>query len=239
METYQDIWLGDSVELCQKFHAGRINCVITDPPFGVDNQSNMAVTQAGKEHATKILNDENPEVAIKTFKDVMDSLLPKTADNADCYVFTAHQVLKEWLVMTDEFMPTHGFERKAMLWWEKDGPGMGDLNNPWGMASEVILFFRKGRLEKRTQRRNGTLHFPQLRPNELIHPHEKPTTILKALIEASTEPGDWVVDPFGGSGSLVRAAREVNRNAISIELDPKRYEPAMNKFKTQEASIFG
>jgi adenine-specific DNA-methyltransferase len=238
METYQDIWLGDSVELCQKFHAGRINCVITDPPFGVDNQSNMAVTQAGKAHATKILNDESPEVAIEVFQNVMKNLLPRTADNADCYVFTAHQVLKEWLVMTDHFMPYFGFERKGMLWWEKDGPGMGDLNSPWGMASEVILFFRKGRLEKRTQRRNGTLHFPQLRPGELIHPHEKPTSILKALIEASTEPGDWVVDPFGGSGSLVRAAREINRNAIAIELDPERHAKAKHKFETQEAGIF-
>lgn len=230
--------MGDSKVMCEKFHAGRINCIITDPPFGVDNQSNMAVTQAGKEHATKILNDETPEIAIAEFQGVMNVLLPKTADDADCYVFTAHQVLKEWLVMTDEFMPKFGFHRTAMLWWEKDGPGMGDLNNPWGMASEVILFFRKGRLEKRTQRRNGTLHFPQLRPNELIHPHEKPTTILKALIEASTEPGDWVVDPFGGSGSLVRAARECNRNAIAIELSEARAEKAKHKFKTQEASIF-
>lgn len=238
METHQDIWLGDSAVLCQKFHAGRINCVITDPPFGVDNQSNMAVTEGGKAHATKIMNDETPEIAIATYKKVMSALLPKMANNSDCYVFTAHQVLKEWLVMTDEFMPKYGFERKAMLWWEKDGPGMGDTNNPWGMASEVILFFRKGRLEKRTQRRNGTLHFPQLRPNELIHPHEKPTSILETLIKASTEPGDWVVDPFGGSGSLVRAARNCDRNAICIELDPERFEPAMNKFKTQEASLF-
>jgi DNA modification methylase len=212
--------------------------VITDPPFGVDNQSNMAVTQEGKAHATKILNDETPEIAIATFKAVMNSLLPKTTPNADCYVFTAHQVLGEWIMMTKEFMPTHGFEYKGMLWWEKDGPGMGDLEFPFGMASEVILCFRKGRLEKRTQRRNGTLHFPQLRPTELIHPHEKPTSLLRALIEASTEPGDWIVDPFGGSGSLARAARECNRNAISIELDEKRYVKARNKFDTQEAAIF-
>ncbi len=238
METYQDIWHGDSTVLCQKFKPGRINCVITDPPFGVDNQSNMAVTQAGKAHATKILNDEDVEKAMETFKGVMDTLLPRVADNCDCYVFTAHQVLKEWLVMTDWYMPKHGFERKGMLWWEKDGPGMGDLNFPFGMASEIILCFRKGNLEKRTQRRNGTLHFPQIRPADLIHPHEKPKSILQELMRASTEPGDWVVDPFGGSGSLVCAAREIDRNAISIELDEERFNTAYNRFKTQEAGIF-
>ena len=238
METYQDIWQGDSTELCLKFKPGRINCVITDPPFGVDNQSNMAVTEAGKAHATKILNDEDVEKAIATFQGVMGSLLPRTADNADCYIFTAHQVLKEWLVMTDEFMPKYRFERKGILWWEKDGPGMGDLNFPFGMASEIILCFRKGNLEKRTQRRNGTLHFPQIRPADLIHPHEKPKSILQELMRASTEPGDWVVDPFGGSGSLVCAAREIDRNAISIELDEDRFKTAYNRFKTQEAGIF-
>lgn len=198
----------------------------------------MAVTQAGKEHATKILNDEDVEKAIQIFKDVMSVLLPKTAENADCYVFTAHQVVGEWIMMTKEFMPKFGFEYKGMCWWEKDGPGMGDLNFPFGMASEIILCFRKGNLEKRTQRRNGTLHFPQLRPSQLIHPHEKPTSILKCLMEASTEPGDWIVDPFGGSGSVARAAREINRNAISIELDPKRYEKARHKFDTQEGNLF-
>lgn len=238
METHQDIWLGDSAVLCQKFHPGRINCVITDPPFGVDNQSNMAVTQAGKEHATKILNDEDIEKAIATYQDVMNSLLPKTTDNADCYVFTSHQVVGEWIIMSKDYMPKHGFEYKGMLWWEKDGPGMGDLNFPFGMGSEIILCFRKGNLEKRTQRRNGTLHFPQIRPSDLIHPHEKPKSILQELMKASTEPGDWVVDPFGGSGSLACAAREIGRNAISIELDEPRYLKAKHRFDTQEAGLF-
>lgn len=212
--------------------------MITDPPFGVDNQSNMAVTQAGKEHATKILNDESPEIAIEVFTEVMDGLLPKTKDDADCYVFTAYQVLSEWLVMADAFMPTHGFKRKAILWWEKEGPGMGDLESPWGMGCEFILFFRKGNRGKRVDRRNATLHHPQLRPNQLIHPHEKPTSLLKDLIKASTEPGDWIVDPFGGSGSLARAAKESDRNAICIELDPVRHEKAMRKFKTAEEGLF-
>lgn len=28
-----DIWHGDSIELCEKFKPGRVDCVITDPPF--------------------------------------------------------------------------------------------------------------------------------------------------------------------------------------------------------------
>jgi adenine-specific DNA-methyltransferase len=174
-ELVHQIWHGDSVDLCQRFAKKKqVAAVITDPPFGVNNQSNQAVTEHGKAYARKIANDETPEIAIQTFKNVMDVLLPCTLPDSDCYVFTSYQVLSDWLVMTDKFMPKHGFRRKAVLVWEKDGPGMGDTECPWGMGMEFILFFQKGRREKSTKRRNATMHIPQLRPGELIHPHEKP-----------------------------------------------------------------
>ena len=177
----------------------------------------MAVTESGKKYARKIENDESPEQAIAIFQQVMGELLPKTADNADCYVFTSYQVLSEWLVMTDRFMKLWDFHRKGILVWEKDGPGMGDTNCPWGMGSEFILFFRKGNRDKTTTRRNAVLHIPQLPPAQLVHPHEKPTALLELFIKASTSEGDFIVDPFGGSGSLVRAAQRTGRSAVAIE----------------------
>lgn len=238
MALVHQIWHGDSVDLAQRFKPGRVDCIVTDPPFGVNNQSNMAVTEHGKEYARKIANDESPEQAIKTFKDVMDQLLPKTAEHSDCYVFTSYQVLSDWLVMTDNFMPHYGFSRKAVLVWEKDGPGMGDLNCPWGMGSEFILFFQKGRREKQSKRRNSVIHIPQLRPNQLIHPHEKPEPLLELLIKASTSEGDFIVDPFGGSGSLVRAARNCNRSAVAMEYNLKNYKLAKRKLESKEESMF-
>ena len=139
MTLVHQIWHGDSIELCEKFKPGRVDCIITDPPFGVNNQSNMAVTQHGKEHARKIANDESPEKAIAVFTQVMNVLVPKMRENGDIYVFTSYQVLKEWLVMCDDLFAGFGFRRKAVIWWEKDGPGMGDLEVPWGMGSEAIL----------------------------------------------------------------------------------------------------
>ncbi|QBP31821.1 DNA methyltransferase [Gordonia phage Jams] len=236
MKVHQ-IWQGDSVELCQRFKEGSVDCIITDPPFGVDNMSNMAVTEAGKKYATKIANDESPEVAIKVFKDVMSVLLPKTKEHSDLYVFTSYQVLSDWLVMLDEFAPQFGFNRKAVLVWEKDGPGMGDLES-WGQGHEFILYFKKGRAPRYAKRRNGVLHIPQLRPNQLIHPHEKPTALLELLIKHSTKEGAFLVDPFGGSGSLVRAARNCGRNAVAIELDPARYEASARKLESEGDDLF-
>lgn len=228
MTQVNQIWHGDSIELCKRFKEGRVNCVLTDPPYGVDNQSNMAVTEHGKQYARKIANDETPEIAVATFKAVMESLLPKTAADCDMYIFTSYQVLSEWLVMTDEFLPRFGFTRKAVLVWEKDGPGMGDLNCPWGVGSEFILFFQKGRREKSTQRRNSVLHVSQLRPNELLHPHQKPGTLLEMLIKASTEEGDFIVDPFCGSGSTIVAAKNCGRSAVGIEYDEYNAKVAQN-----------
>jgi adenine-specific DNA-methyltransferase len=207
------------VEQCKRFKEGSVDCIVTDPPFGVDNLSNMAVTQEGKQYARKIHGDSSPAEAIKIFQDVMNVLLPKTRENCDAYIFTSYQVLSEWLVMLDNFMGPHGFNRKAVLVWEKDGPGMGDLESPWGMGCEFVMFYRKGRLPKSTKRRNSVLHYPQVRPDKLIHPHEKPLPLLEDLIRASTSERDFVVDPFGGSGSMARAARNVNRSAVCIEYD--------------------
>ncbi|HEY6022111.1 MAG TPA: site-specific DNA-methyltransferase [Candidatus Paceibacterota bacterium] len=232
--TFQDIWLGNSIELCERFKEGRVQCIITDPPFGIDNLSNMAVTQSGKEHARKIEGDESPEKAIATFKAVMRVLLTKTAPECDMYVFTSYQVLADWIVMTREFLPHYGFEPKATLVWEKDGPGMGDTNCPWGQGCEFILFFQKGPREKTGTRRNNVIHVPQLRPEQLIHPHEKPVQLLELFIKQSTIAGDFIVDPFGGSGSLVRAAQRTDRSAIAIELNEINYKKAKHKFETGE-----
>lgn len=234
-----DIWHGDSVELCKRFQAKRmVDCIITDPPFGVDNLSKQATTPEGKKHTRKIANDESPEIAIATFKAVMSSLIPATRDDCDMYVFTSYQVLKEWLEMTDEFLKPYGFLRKAVLVWEKDGPGMGDVNLPWGMGGEFIMYFQKGKREKSAKRRNFVLHTPQLRPMELIHPHEKPPALLEHLITASTNKGDFIVDPFGGSGSLVRAARNCGRSAVAIEYDEYNYQQAYKKLHESEAGMF-
>jgi adenine-specific DNA-methyltransferase len=236
---FQQIWHGDSIELCERFKPGSVDCIITDPPFGVDNQSNQSVTPDGKKYARKIANDETPEVAIETFQSVMNVLLPKTRADCDMYVFTSHQVIKEWLIMTDDFMPTHGFNRAAIIFWEKDGPGMGDLECPWGMGMEFVLFFQKGRRPKTGTRRNSVVRFPQLRPGELIHPHEKPPGLLEIFIKQSTVPRDFIVDPFGGSGSLVRACERTQRSGVSIELDAMNYELANKKFKEGDGSGFG
>ena len=62
-----------------------------------------------------------------------------------------------------------------------------------------------------------------------IHPAQKPVTVLKQLIEIFTDEGDVVIDPCCGSGSTLRAARELKRSAFGFEIDKNFYTRAKNE----------
>lgn len=62
-----------------------------------------------------------------------------------------------------------------------------------------------------------------------IHPTQKPVGVLKRLIEIFTDPGDVVIDPVAGSGTTLRAAYELGRNAYGFEVDKNFYIAAMEK----------
>ena len=62
-----------------------------------------------------------------------------------------------------------------------------------------------------------------------IHPAQKPVAVLKRLIEIFTDPGDVVIDPCCGSGSTLRAAMQLGRNAYGFEIDRNFYQRAKDK----------
>lgn len=59
-----------------------------------------------------------------------------------------------------------------------------------------------------------------------IHPTQKPIKVLKRLIEIFTDYGDVVIDPCAGSGTTLRAAVELGRNAYGFEIKKNFYNGA-------------
>lgn len=62
-----------------------------------------------------------------------------------------------------------------------------------------------------------------------IHPTQKPVNLLKRLISIFTDPGDVVIDPCAGSGSTLRAAYEMGRDAYGFEIDREIYKKAISE----------
>ena len=62
-----------------------------------------------------------------------------------------------------------------------------------------------------------------------IHPSQKPVGVLKRLIEIFTDPGDVVIDPCAGSGTTLRAAAELGRNACGFEISKEFYRRAKDE----------
>lgn len=65
-----------------------------------------------------------------------------------------------------------------------------------------------------------------------IHPTQKPVKVLKKLIEIFTDEGDVVIDPCAGSGSTLRAAKELGRNAYGFEIEKNFFRDAKEKMLT-------
>ena len=59
-----------------------------------------------------------------------------------------------------------------------------------------------------------------------LHPTQKPVNLLKKLIEVFTDEGDVIIDPCCGSGSSLRAARDMNRHSYGFEIMRDMYKKA-------------
>jgi len=61
--------------------------------------------------------------------------------------------------------------------------------------------------------------FPSVRPYKGKHPAEKPLAMIEHAIEATSFPGDIVLDCFGGGGNTALASLKLKRRTVSIEIE--------------------
>jgi len=58
-------------------------------------------------------------------------------------------------------------------------------------------------------------------PEYVGHPTQKPEELITEFIKMSTEEGDWILDPFSGSGTVSAVARKLGRKSIAIEIEDR------------------
>lgn len=153
------IYHGDSTKLIHKvIEDQKIDCIITDPPYGMKLRLKSATTPEGIKRNAEIDNDGDLETALAVFDKCMKRVKPFLADEAEVYVFTAWHVLDSWMEYLRTLEASHDLKLKMMLIWAKGYPGKGDLAANWGCGHEIIFYLKKGR-RPIPKRRSGILYF--------------------------------------------------------------------------------
>lgn len=69
------------------------------------------------------------------------------------------------------------------------------------------------------------------------YPTQKPVGILRRIIAASSRPGDWVLDFFGGSGTTGAAALQLERRFLLIDQNPEAIATMQRRFAEDDVAF--
>lgn len=119
-----------------------------------------------------------------------------------------------------------------MMVWDKMFPGMGH-----GFRSQHELMMHASRGTARVNDRGAGNVFQYPREAPIDHPSPKPIPLMRRLIKVVSARGETILDPFMGSGRTLRAAKDLGRHAIGIEVEEKYCEVAA-KLLRQETLPF-
>ncbi len=130
---------------------------------------------------------------------------------------------------------------RMLLTWEKgEHTGMGDLRIPWKPNTEEIYVLGSGFSGRRTSSvlRHLAIAGTVGRADQGTrrHPTEKPVPLMVELLTKC--PPGVIADPFAGSGTTLRAAKDLGRRAIGVELEERFCEVAAKRL-SQEVLDFG
>jgi DNA modification methylase len=211
-DDYVTLYHGDCREITGWLDG---DVMVTDPPYGMALRSR----RVGAFGASVIAGDDTTETR--------DAALGLWGDRPAL-------VFGRWSI------PRPGGTRHVLIWEKGEHVGMGDLALPWKPNTEEVYVLGNGFTGHRGssvlrhlavagtvgRADQGTRH----------HPTEKPLGVMRELI-GKCPPG-VIVDPFTGSGSTLRAAKDLGRRAIGVELSERYCEIAAERLG-QEVLDFG
>jgi site-specific DNA-methyltransferase (adenine-specific) len=192
---------------------------ITDPPYGVNlvtktsDFRDSAHFDRGTSMQASTLYQDDPEHVRRLIADVVPLLRACT-----------ERVLI--------------FSGARMLWQYPEGSAIGCVftpngagRSPWGFQCmhPIIYYGRDPYLVDGKGSRPNSFRTEQ--PNRAVidHPCPKPLHWMAWAVERASRSGETVLDPFAGSGTTLRAAKNLGRKAIGIEIEEKYCEIAAQR----------
>ena len=200
---YQDdavtIYHGD----CRDVLPIECDVLVTDPPYGI--RWNLHTAYRRGSEGKSIVNDHDTSLR--------DTVL-KLYGNGPAAIFGS--VLQ----------PAPNDCRQVLIWKKARDSGFFGTVGGWRRDWEAIYLI--GRWPDVPASRSGVIETRGGMAAYLQdHPHQKPLHVLREIIDAA--PPGTVLDPFMGSGTTLRAAKDLGRKAIGIEIEEKYCEIAANR----------
>jgi site-specific DNA-methyltransferase (adenine-specific) len=221
---------GDALVILPQLESNIADLIFSDPPFGIGADSGGFRQRTVHHHNYEDTKENAVAIAQSIILDGFRIAKPMANLWMFCDIdlfFTLREMCGRvgWVPF-----------RTPIVWRKSMSEGMA----PWQgkgprRTYELLLYATKGQ--------RGLISSPvdvldesRVSRAERIHAAEKPVELLKTIIECSTLPGDFVLDPCCGSGSTLVAARDTKRTGLGIELDETFYNTAMsNVYKDPSA----
>jgi site-specific DNA-methyltransferase (adenine-specific) len=192
---------GDALQVLKDIPDRSADLIITDPPYG-DNTSYGTLKRS-------IVGNEHPLIGLMALAEAYRILKQNTV----AYMFCG---IKHLTLIKLFFTMYTRYNIREVVIWDKISMGMG-----YGFRKqyECILVLEKGKPAYRNHSMLNVLRFKKVPTPD--HPHTKPTDLIEKLIEHSSKESDVILDPFVGSGAIPLATRNLCRQFIGIEIEPR------------------
>jgi len=215
MENNCKLILGDCLLAMKEIADGSVDCVITDPPYGLGD----SVTDKNNYNSY----DDTKE----NLKNLIALFIPECLRIADRVVITSG-------VGNMHLYPQPTW---TMAWVNKAGAG----RSPWGFScwQPIIVYGKDPRLVDCKGSFPDT-YFQELNDVDVkkLHPCCKPTSVMKWIVDRTTRTGETILDPFMGSGTTGVACVQTGRNFIGMELDRDYFEIAKQRIESAQQPLF-
>lgn len=189
-----------------------INCIQTDPPYGVSVVESALNPTSHK----KIANDhiQSDGEYVRFSRKWLEAVKPHLAKKNSVYIFNSDKMI----FALRQAMELSGFKLAQLLVWVKQQPVIGRLD--YLPMHELIAYGWYGTHKFYKAKDKSVIAYPKPQKSKW-HPTTKPVGLIRRLILNSTAIDDVVYDPFLGSGTTLLASHQTLRRCIGIELDPE------------------
>ncbi len=210
----------------------KIRVVTVDPPYGCAYvESKDWKGMRGEESAhfrthKKIAGDElqSDEQYAAFTKKWIEAVVPHLASKNSFYIFNSDVML----CALREGMKQAGVYFSQLIIWVKNTIVLG--RKDYNPQHELIAYGWHGTHAFERSKAKSVLFCPKP-ARSVLHPTMKPVELLRKLIANSTKTGEWVCDPFLGSGSTLIACEHLGRRCIGIDIDGTYVQTAKDRWE--------